>query len=58
MAVFALASDPADLEARLGRIVQSGFHYHYARLIEILYALERIDLRVARAPAPDAASRA
>jgi len=24
------------------RIVQSGFHYHYARLIEALYALERI----------------
>jgi NAD-reducing hydrogenase large subunit len=35
----------AELEeyrARLGRIVQSGFHYHYARLIEALYALERI----------------
>ena len=27
---------------RLGRIVQSGFHYHYARLIEALYALERM----------------
>ena len=27
---------------RLGRIVQSGFHYHYARLIEIVYALERM----------------
>ena len=35
----------AELEeyrARLGRIVQSGFHYHYARLIEALYALERM----------------
>jgi NAD-reducing hydrogenase large subunit len=35
----------AELEeyrARLGRIVQSGYHYHYARLIEVLYALERI----------------
>ena len=42
----------ADLEleeyrARLGigagrRIVQSGFHYHYARLIEAMYALERM----------------
>jgi NAD-reducing hydrogenase large subunit len=27
---------------RLGRIVQSGFHYHYARLIEVVYALERM----------------
>ena len=27
---------------RLGRIVQSGFHYHYARLIEALYGLERM----------------
>jgi NAD-reducing hydrogenase large subunit len=27
---------------RFGRIVQSGFHYHYARLIEALYALERM----------------
>src|SRR5271169_131979 len=28
---------------RLGRIVQSAFHYHYARLIECVYALERIE---------------
>jgi len=27
---------------RYGRIVQSGFHYHYARLIESTYALERM----------------
>ena len=27
---------------RLGRIVQSGFHYHYARLIEATFALERM----------------
>jgi NAD-reducing hydrogenase large subunit len=27
---------------RLGRIVHSAFHYHYARLIECVYALERI----------------
>ena len=27
---------------RFGRIVQSGFHYHYARLIEATYALERM----------------
>ncbi len=25
-----------------GRIVQSGFHYHYARLIEAMYAMERM----------------
>jgi NAD-reducing hydrogenase large subunit len=28
---------------RLGRTVQSAFHYHYARLLECLYALERIE---------------
>ena len=42
----------AELEeyrARLGRIVQSGFHYHYARLIEAIYALERMT-RAARRP--------
>jgi len=27
---------------RLGRVVQSGFHYHYARLVEATYALERM----------------
>ena len=27
---------------RFGRIAQSGFHYHYARLIEATYALERM----------------
>jgi len=32
----------AEYRGRLGRIVQSGFHYHYARLIEALYALERM----------------
>jgi NAD-reducing hydrogenase large subunit len=32
----------AEYRERLGRIVQSGFHYHYARLIEALYALERM----------------
>src|ERR1035437_6278549 len=31
-----------EYRGRLGRIVQSGFHYHYARLIEALYALERL----------------
>jgi len=32
----------AEYRQRLGRIVQSGFHYHYARLIEATYALERL----------------
>jgi NAD-reducing hydrogenase large subunit len=32
----------AEFRERYGRIVQSGFHYHYARLIEALYALERM----------------
>ena len=37
----------AEYRERLGvgagrRIVQSGFHYHYARLIEAMYALERM----------------
>jgi NAD-reducing hydrogenase large subunit len=31
-----------EFRARYGRIVQSGFHYHYARLIEALYGLERM----------------
>ncbi len=32
----------AEYRQRLGRIVQSGFHYHYARLIEAMYAVERM----------------
>jgi NAD-reducing hydrogenase large subunit len=28
--------------ARVGRVPQGSFHYHQARLIEVLYALERI----------------
>ncbi len=32
----------AEYRERFGRIVQSGFHYHYARLIEATYALERM----------------
>jgi NAD-reducing hydrogenase large subunit len=28
---------------RFGRVVESSFHFHYARLIEIIYALERMD---------------
>jgi len=34
----------AEFRQRYGRIVQSAFHYHYARLIEIIYALERIEM--------------
>jgi NAD-reducing hydrogenase large subunit len=38
-----VADDELDeFRARYGRIVQSGFHYHYARLIEATYALERM----------------
>ena len=32
----------AEYRQRFGRIVQSGFHYHYARLVEVVYALERM----------------
>jgi NAD-reducing hydrogenase large subunit len=28
---------------RYGRVVESSFHFHYARLIEIIYALERME---------------
>jgi NAD-reducing hydrogenase large subunit len=28
---------------RFGKVVQSSFHFHYARLIEIIYALERME---------------
>jgi NAD-reducing hydrogenase large subunit len=37
----------AEFRQRYGRIVQSAFHYHYARLIEIVYALERIETLLA-----------
>jgi NAD-reducing hydrogenase large subunit len=36
-------SELTEYRDRLGRIVQSAFHYHYARLIETTYALERIE---------------
>ncbi|MCC7498658.1 MAG: Ni/Fe hydrogenase subunit alpha [Bryobacterales bacterium] len=32
----------AEFRQRFGRVPASSFHYHYARLIEITYALERI----------------
>ncbi len=34
----------AEFRQRYGRLIHSAFHYHYARLIEILYALERIEM--------------
>jgi len=33
----------AEFHQRFGQVVQSAFHYHYARLIEALYGLERIE---------------
>jgi NAD-reducing hydrogenase large subunit len=35
-------SELLEMRDRLGRIVQSSFHNHYARLIEALYGLERM----------------
>ncbi|MCC6861752.1 MAG: Ni/Fe hydrogenase subunit alpha [Bryobacterales bacterium] len=40
------AEADAELEEfrqRFGRMVHSSFHYHYARLIEVLFALERME---------------
>ena len=37
----------AEFHQRYGRTVQSAFHYHYARLIEALYALERMEALLA-----------
>lgn len=34
----------AEYHQRYGKIVQSAFHFHYARLIEIIYALERMEI--------------
>ena len=33
----------AEFRQRFGRVVESSFHYHYARLIEATYALERLE---------------
>ena len=40
-----LAADEqlAEFRDRVGRVPQSSFHYHWARLVEILYGLERIE---------------
>ena len=41
-------TEAADVEfdeyhQRFGKVVQSSFHYHYARLIEIIYCIERME---------------
>ena len=33
----------AEFHQRFGRVVQSSFHFHYARLIEALFALEKME---------------
>ncbi len=33
-----------EFHQRFGRMAQSAFHYHYARLIEIIYALDRMEI--------------
>jgi NAD-reducing hydrogenase large subunit len=33
-----------EFHERFGKVVQSAFHYHYARLIEALYALEKMEM--------------
>jgi NAD-reducing hydrogenase large subunit len=37
-------SEFAEYHQRFGKVVQSSFHFHYARLIEIIYCLERMEL--------------
>src|SRR5262249_34343205 len=34
----------AEYRQRLGMVVQSSFHFHYARLIEAIYCLERMEV--------------
>lgn len=34
----------AEYHERCGAVVQSSFHFHYARLIEVIHALEKIEL--------------
>ncbi len=33
-----------EFHQRYGRVAESSFHFHYARLIEIIYALERMEM--------------
>src|ERR1022692_4741352 len=40
----------AEFRQRCGAVAQSSFHYHYARLIELIHALEKIEVLLA-APA-------
>ncbi len=40
-------SELAEFHQRCGAIAQSSFHYHYARLVEMLHALEKIELLLA-----------
>ena len=42
----------AEFRQRFGRVVHSSFHYHYARLIEVLYALEQIEAAAGRSRDP------
>lgn len=37
----------AEFHERFGKVVESSFHFHYARLIEIIYALERMEALLA-----------
>jgi NAD-reducing hydrogenase large subunit len=62
-AVEAMGTPLADLELgefrqRFGRIPHSSFLYHYARLIEVLYALERLQLLLQEADILDTHVRA
>ena len=34
----------AEFHQRFGKVVQSSFHFHYARLVEAVYALERMEV--------------
>lgn len=37
----------AEFHQRFGKVVQSSFHFHYARLVEAIYALERLEVLLA-----------
>jgi NAD-reducing hydrogenase large subunit len=44
----------AEFRERYGEVVDSSFHYHYARLIEIIHCLERLEILLA---SPDILNR-
>ena len=48
----------AEFHQRCGGVAQSAFHYHYARLVEVLYALERMEALLGDAAILDAHVRA